>query len=58
MTKLFAKARLQKQHDYRNHSQGSITVHSSGTQGAQNYPRQLLVSNSQKTQNFLGRDLS
>ena len=46
-----------KQHDHHNHAQGSILVHSSGTQGAQNYPRQLLVPNSLKTQNCLDQDL-
>ena len=33
-------------------------LHSSGTQGAQNYLRQLSVLNSLKTQVFLDQDLS
>ena len=37
MTKFVCKSWTPKQHDHSNHAQGSILVHSSGTQGAKNY---------------------
>ena len=56
--KIFLQTLDSKQHNHHSHAQGSILVHSSGTQRAQNYLRQLLVPNSLKKQNCFDQDLS
>ena len=53
--KIVCKSWTPKQHDHGNHAQGSVMVHSSGTQGTQNDLRQLLVPNNLKIQNTLAR---